>query len=130
MILKRFFYPSGTATRFSVRAVGDLDPSRSFKSIEESCSESNFGELSDSSGDQQQELKKEKKLSIEAKFSGKFPFSDGSRVWQLDGYDIEALCIGTGTMGCGGGGSSYVSRLRAFEHLKKGRVIEVVKPDV
>jgi hypothetical protein len=77
-----------------------------------------------------QQLKKEVQLPLEAKFNGKLPFSDGSRVWRLDAYDIEALCVGTGIMGCGGGGSSYVSRLRAFEHLKKGRVIEVVKPDV
>jgi DUF917 family protein len=30
----------------------------------------------------------------------------------LTAYDIEALCIGTGIMGCGGGGSSYLSKIR------------------
>jgi hypothetical protein len=90
--------------------------------------ESNFGELSEFAD--QQQLKKEGILSVEAKFSGKYPFSDGSRVWKLDAYDIEALCIGTGIMGCGGGGSSYVSRLRAYECFKKGLIMEVVKTDL
>jgi hypothetical protein len=41
------------------------------------------------------------------------PFHNGlSDVWILDEYDIEALAIGAGLLGCGGGGSPYLAKVR------------------
>ena len=43
------FAISGTATRYSVKAVGDLDSDRKFKTVEENLSELFFGHASDNS---------------------------------------------------------------------------------
>ena len=49
--------------------------------------------------------------------------------WILNKFDIECIAIGAGIMGCGGGGSPYIGRLRALELLKKGKEIRVIHPN-
>lgn len=57
-----------------------------------------------------------------------FPFDSGkSEEWLLNEYDIEAICVGSGILGCGGGGSSYLARIRAKEFLKAGKSLRIVK---
>lgn len=34
--------------------------------------------------------------------------------WILNEFDIECIVIGVGIMGCGGGGSFYIGRLRVL----------------
>ena len=48
--------------------------------------------------------------------------------WILNKFDIECIAIGAGIMGCGGGGSPYIGRLRALEALRKGKEIRVIHP--
>ena len=48
--------------------------------------------------------------------------------WILNKFDIECIAIGAGILGCGGGGSPYIGRLRALEALKKGKEIRVIHP--
>ena len=49
--------------------------------------------------------------------------------WILNKFDIECIAIGAGIMGCGGGGSPYIGRLRALELLKNGKEIRVIHPN-
>ena len=49
--------------------------------------------------------------------------------WILNEFDIECIAIGAGIMGCGGGGSPYVGRLRALELLRAGKEIRVIHPN-
>lgn len=58
------------------------------------------------------------------------PYVDpASGDWILNKFDIECIAIGAGIMGCGGGGSPYIGRLRALELLKKGKEIRVIHPN-
>ena len=58
------------------------------------------------------------------------PYLDpASGDWILNEFDIECIAIGAGIMGCGGGGSPYIGRLRALELLKKGKEIRVIHPN-
>lgn len=49
--------------------------------------------------------------------------------WTLSRFDIECIVIGAGLLGCGGGGSPALARLRCLQTLKDSRVIRVVKPE-
>ncbi len=42
-----------------------------------------------------------------------FPAFDRSDLWILDHDDIDALEIGAGILGTGGGGNPYIGKLRA-----------------
>lgn len=37
--------------------------------------------------------------------------------WILNEFDIECITVGVGIMGCGGGGSPYLGKLKALEQL-------------
>ena len=49
--------------------------------------------------------------------------------WELSHYDIEAISIGAGILGTGGGGSPYIGKLRCQRVLADGRKIRVVTPE-
>ena len=49
--------------------------------------------------------------------------------WELNLYDIEAIAIGAGILGTGGGGSPYIGKLRCQRVLAEGRKIRVVTPE-
>ena len=49
--------------------------------------------------------------------------------WLLNEFDIECIAIGAGIMGCGGGGSPYLGRLKALKLLKAGKEIRVIHPN-
>lgn len=58
------------------------------------------------------------------------PYVDpASGDWILNKFDIECIAIGAGIMGCGGGGSPYLGRLRAMEAIKKGKKARVIHPN-
>lgn len=46
--------------------------------------------------------------------------------WILNEWDIECISIGAGILGCGGGGSPYIGRLRAKNAIKNGKKIRVI----
>ncbi len=56
------------------------------------------------------------------------PVIDENGEWILNERDVDCICIGAGIMGCGGGGSPYIGRLRLMEALKEGKKIRVVDP--
>lgn len=49
--------------------------------------------------------------------------------WILSRFDVECITIGAGIMGCGGGGSPYLGRLRALELIRKNKEIRVIHPN-
>lgn len=48
--------------------------------------------------------------------------------WLVSEYDIECISIGTGILGCGGGGSPHIGRLLALQMLERGKIIKIVEP--
>ncbi|KAJ8303639.1 hypothetical protein KUTeg_020035 [Tegillarca granosa] len=49
--------------------------------------------------------------------------------WILSVLDINCIAIGTGVLGCGGGGSPYLGRLLATKAIESGRKIRVITRD-
>ena len=49
-----------------------------------------------------------------------------TRRWQLDREMIEALEIGSGILGTGGGGNPYIGKLRALQALRQGHKMEII----
>ena len=49
--------------------------------------------------------------------------------WELDEAKLEALAIGAGILGTGGGGNPYYGKLHVRRLLRKGRRIRIVAPD-
>ena len=58
------------------------------------------------------------------------PFVEESTgAWVLNEHDVECIATGAGILGCGGGGSPYLSKLRAKSTLKSGKDMRVIHPD-
>lgn len=49
--------------------------------------------------------------------------------WYLSLTDLEAIALGAGVLGTGGGGSTYLALLRAKALLAEGKSIRVISPD-
>ena len=47
-------------------------------------------------------------------------------MWNVTHEDIEAIAIGAGILGTGGGGNPYIGKLRMQEVLKKGHTVRVI----
>ena len=54
---------------------------------------------------------------------------DKTGEWILSEWDIECIVVGAGILGCGGGGSPHIGRLRAMEVVRKGKEIRIVTPE-
>src|SRR5215216_5441434 len=50
-------------------------------------------------------------------------------MWEVTGEMLEALAIGAGILGTGGGGNPYLGKIEALQQLKAGRAIQVVSLD-
>lgn len=49
--------------------------------------------------------------------------------WILNEQDLDYIALGAAVLGTGGGGNSYLGKLRAREQLRAGRTIAVMSPD-
>ncbi|XP_071082483.1 uncharacterized protein [Haliotis cracherodii] len=49
--------------------------------------------------------------------------------WILSEWDLEAIVIGAGIFGCGGGGNPHIGRLRALADIRKGKKIRIISPE-
>ncbi|XP_031569251.1 uncharacterized protein LOC116303790 [Actinia tenebrosa] len=49
--------------------------------------------------------------------------------WLLSKFDVECIAIGAGILGCGGGGSLYIGKLRILQLLRSGKEIRIIHPD-
>ena len=50
-------------------------------------------------------------------------------MWEVTEEMLEALAIGAGILGTGGGGNPYLGKLEALQQLKAGRSILVISLD-
>ena len=57
------------------------------------------------------------------------PIINQSGEWEVGYSDIEAISIGAGILGAGGGGSPYIGKFRAWHALDQGKKIRVVTPE-
>ena len=48
--------------------------------------------------------------------------------WILSPFDIECLALGTGVLGCGGGGSPYLGRLELLHCIEDGFQPKIIHP--
>ncbi len=48
--------------------------------------------------------------------------------WDLTEEDLDAIAIGAGILGTGGGGNSYLGLLRTRGLLRAGKTISVIRP--
>ena len=55
------------------------------------------------------------------------PYIDPSTgEWVVSEYDIDCISIGAGILGCGGGGSPSMGRLRAKKKIQEGKVMRII----
>jgi DUF917 family protein len=52
-----------------------------------------------------------------------------SRMFEIDEEMLEALAIGAGILGTGGGGNPYLGKIEALQQLRAGKRIEIVSVD-
>jgi hypothetical protein len=112
--------------RYVVKAVGDLDPelassllAASGETVEEDASVMT-ADVAFSRGPAAVGI--ERPLKCEPLV--RIPYSDDPKEWLVNEYDVQALSIGAGLLGVGGGGSVYLSYLRVMDNLKaKKRVV-------
>ena len=48
--------------------------------------------------------------------------------WLVSAWDVECIAAGAGILGCGGGGSPYLGKLRVLQQLEAGKTIRVLNP--
>ena len=136
-------YLKGNATRIQVKAVGDLILPEQDEQDEQVLNSSalkhhhDFGStlvfpVTKTLPDREKQVdQKEIKIdpqSVSAR--GYRPFVErSSGDWLLSEFDVECIATGAGILGCGGGGSPYLGRIKALLALKSGRKIRVIHPD-
>ncbi|XP_046373884.2 uncharacterized protein LOC124147265 [Haliotis rufescens] len=49
--------------------------------------------------------------------------------WILSEWDLEAIVIGSGIFGCGGGGNPHIGRLLALKKIREGKEIRIISPE-
>ncbi|KAF4126096.1 N-methylhydantoinase A/oxoprolinase/acetone carboxylase, beta subunit [Geosmithia morbida] len=112
-------------TRFIVRAVGDVDPS---KNLELPSDRSD--EVDDETGTgAQPTIEKNPKESYHEKKEvdiDNYKPDVRGRVWYISETDLEWISTGCYILGTGGGGSPYSSMIRLRAELRKGAVVRVV----
>ncbi|KAI1415888.1 DUF917-domain-containing protein [Hypoxylon sp. FL1857] len=118
-------------SRFTVRAAGDLDYSRTdFTTL-------HFEEASTETDVQMDEYEKaseitEKKTKPEPKDDidiDSYKPTVKNRVWYVNETDLSWIAIGCYILGTGGGGSPYSSMIRLRQMLRRGDIVRVVNPD-
>ncbi|EDV23654.1 uncharacterized protein TRIADDRAFT_26861 [Trichoplax adhaerens] len=114
-------YVAGKALRIKIKAVGDLLLTDTDKLSNAQPTSEGMQNLSTEKSASMKDSEMESELTM------KPPTIDPSTgEWLLNEWDIECISIGAGILGCGGGGSPYIGRLRAKRALKEGKKIRVI----
>ncbi|KAI0176152.1 DUF917-domain-containing protein [Hypoxylon sp. FL1284] len=117
-------------SRFTVRAAGDLDYSRTdFASLhfeETSEAEVQMDEYEKKGERAEKTTKSEPKEDVDI---DAYRPTVKDRVWYVNKTDLDWITIGCYILGTGGGGSPYAHMLRLRQMLQKGDVVRVVSPD-
>lgn len=127
-------YLPGNAVRYYLRVIGDLAESVS-QTLEEFSiqgSEVSSVETAKYASPTEEAPAPIEQAYVEEEETIVFrdPYIDpASGDWILNEFDVECIALGAGIMGCGGGGSPYIGRLKALEVIKKGKEIRIIHPD-
>ncbi|HEX6988895.1 MAG TPA: DUF917 domain-containing protein [Bacillota bacterium] len=49
--------------------------------------------------------------------------------WLVTAADIDAIALGAGVLGTGGGGNPYLGRLHLLQHLRRGAAVRIIPAD-
>ncbi|KAF3056242.1 Hydantoin utilization protein A [Daldinia childiae] len=118
-------------TRFTVRAAGDLDYSRtdfSTLNFEETSADTEvqMDEYEKAAKDSNKKTKSEPKEDLDI---DSYKPNVKNRVWYINETDLSWISIGCYILGTGGGGSPYSSMIRLRQMLRRGDVVRVISPD-
>ncbi|KAI0854280.1 DUF917-domain-containing protein, partial [Daldinia vernicosa] len=118
-------------SRFTVRAAGDLDYSRtdfSTLNFEETSADTEvqMDEYEKATRDSNNKTKLEPKEDLDI---DSYKPNVKNRVWYINETDLSWISIGCYILGTGGGGSPYSSMIRLRQMLRRGDVVRVVSPD-
>ncbi|KAI1469646.1 DUF917-domain-containing protein [Daldinia caldariorum] len=118
-------------SRFTVRAAGDLDYSRTdFSTLhfEETLADTevHMEEYEKAAKDSEKPTKLEVKEDFDI---DNYKPKVINRVWYINETDLSWISIGCYILGTGGGGSPYSSMIRLRQMLRRGDVVRVVSPD-
>ncbi|KAJ5651091.1 uncharacterized protein N7484_004814 [Penicillium longicatenatum] len=132
-------YVTNKATRFVVKAVGRLAVSANHSPSTNGASSINGSEIytnSENGPEPEKHVKKKTSESLRSmvKFSAFMDIESyqpdvQNGIWYISPLDLEFLATGTGVLGTGGGGSSYLEYLRCLESLRNsGKRMRVISP--
>ncbi|KAI6093664.1 DUF917-domain-containing protein [Hypoxylon rubiginosum] len=117
-------------SRFTVRAAGDLDYSRTdFATLhfgDSSEAEVQMDEYEKTARRAEKKTKPEPKEEVDI---DSYRPTVKDRVWYINEIDLDWITIGCYILGTGGGGSPYQYMLKLREMLRRGDVVRVVSPD-
>ncbi|KAI1480300.1 DUF917-domain-containing protein [Daldinia eschscholtzii] len=118
-------------SRFTVRAAGDLDYSRTdFSTLHFEEATSDAEVQMDEYEKAAKDSKKQTKLEAKDDFDiDNYKPKVINRVWYINETDLSWISIGCYILGTGGGGSPYSSMIRLRQMLRRGDVVRVVSPD-
>lgn len=126
-------YLPGNAVRYYLKVVGDLGDCKAKSPEELSEIGSTLGDTDSAKGsspvEQAPVMSEQANVEDDDMEVGELCLDPATGDWILNKFDIECIAIGAGIMGCGGGGSPYIGRLRALELLKNGKEIRVIHPN-
>ncbi|XXG94518.1 hypothetical protein Hte_000775 [Hypoxylon texense] len=119
-------------SRFTVRAAGDLDYSRTdFATLhfeETSEAEVRMDEYEKTVQRVEKNTEPEPEPKEDVDIDSYRP-TVKNRVWYVNETDLDWITIGCYILGTGGGGSPYQYKLRLKQMLRRGDVVRVVSPD-
>jgi hypothetical protein len=132
-------YVTNKATRFVVKAVGRLAVSANHSPSTNGASSINGSEIytnGENGPEPEKHVKKKTSESLRSmvKFSAFMDIESyqpdvQNGIWYISPLDLEFLATGTGVLGTGGGGSSYLEYLRCLESLRNsGKRMRVISP--
>ncbi|XP_046585160.1 uncharacterized protein LOC124292157 [Haliotis rubra] len=128
-------YIPGQAVRIRIKAVGNLAELQTANAKEWIPSPLMKGESMSGKLEKQTGTSTGKRLTddSEAGDATKHPMDPqidpNTGEWILSEWDLEAIVIGAGIFGCGGGGNPHIGRLRALSDIQKGKKIRIISPE-
>ena len=129
-------YLPGSASRFYVKVIGDLEISRRSTYLISSklnqrdipCSQNGPVEASKQLYTSTGKSLVEDIAETCHQMKSQCPAFNTDGEWVLSEFDVECISIGAGILGSGGGGSPYLGKLKALKALKEGKQIRVANP--
>ena len=142
-------YTPGARSKFTIKAIGDLDESVDLKKckqwtpdkslLEYVNNKRSYNNNTNNSVDVKEKAEKleaeknsENKANKFAKQQQQQMVDDEKQIgdlWTLTERDIEYLALGCGVLGTGGGGNPYYEKIKLIDLIRNGAKINIIDPD-